>query len=59
MFGMVYDQAQRGLRLNTPEAIHGSLLGYKELFLEGKMVSARDLARVGPKTWLTRSFSSS
>ncbi|POY71739.1 putative Non-specific serine/threonine protein kinase [Rhodotorula taiwanensis] len=37
MFGMVYDQAQRGLRLNTPEAIHGSLLGYKELFLEGKM----------------------
>ena len=38
MFGMVYDQAQRGLRLNTPEAIHGSLLGYKELFLEGKMV---------------------
>lgn len=38
MFGMVYDQAQRGLRLHTPEAIHGSLLGYKELFLEGKMV---------------------
>ncbi|BGP55274.1 hypothetical protein JCM8202_000651 [Rhodotorula sphaerocarpa] len=37
MFGMVYDQAQRGLRLHTPEAIHGSLLGYKELFLEGKM----------------------
>ncbi|BGP15830.1 hypothetical protein JCM10213_005686 [Rhodosporidiobolus nylandii] len=37
MFGMVYDQAQRGFKLNTPEAIHGSLLGYKELFLEGKM----------------------
>lgn len=37
MFGMVYDQAQRGFKSNTPEAIHGSLLGYKELFLEGKM----------------------
>jgi len=37
MFTMVYDQAQRGFKSNTPEAIHGSLLGYKELFLEGKM----------------------
>ncbi|GAA5903699.1 hypothetical protein JCM6882_003390 [Rhodosporidiobolus microsporus] len=37
MFSMVYDQAQGGFKLNTPEAIHGSLLGYKELFLEGKM----------------------
>ncbi|BGP07821.1 phosphatidylinositol kinase-related protein kinase tor1 [Rhodotorula toruloides] len=37
MFGMVYEQAQRGFKLNTAEAIHGSLLGYKELFLEGKM----------------------
>jgi FKBP12-rapamycin complex-associated protein len=37
-YNMVYEQAQRGFRLNTPEAIHGSLLGYKELFLEGKMV---------------------
>ncbi|GAA5970883.1 hypothetical protein JCM11641_004492 [Rhodosporidiobolus odoratus] len=37
MFGMVYTQAQLGFDLRTPEAIHGSLLGYKELFLEGKM----------------------
>ncbi|KAL8292423.1 hypothetical protein RQP46_001035 [Phenoliferia psychrophenolica] len=35
-FNMVFEQAQRGLKLNTPEAIHGSLLGYRELFLEGK-----------------------
>lgn len=40
MFAMVYEQAQRGFKLNTPEAIHGSLLGCKELFLEGKMVRA-------------------
>jgi FKBP12-rapamycin complex-associated protein len=38
-YNMVLEQAQRGFKLNTPEAIHGSLLGYKELFLEGKMVS--------------------
>lgn len=37
-YDMVLEQAQRGFKLNTPEAIHGSLLGYKELFLEGKMV---------------------
>ncbi|KAI5480415.1 FKBP12-rapamycin complex-associated protein [Pseudohyphozyma bogoriensis] len=35
-FNMVYEQAQRGFKINTAEAIHGSLLGYKELFLEGK-----------------------
>ncbi|KAM0752153.1 FAT-domain-containing protein [Meredithblackwellia eburnea MCA 4105] len=35
-FNMVFDQAQRGFKLNTPEAIHGSLLGYKELIVEGK-----------------------
>lgn len=40
---MVLDQAQRGLKLNTPEAIHGSLLGYKELFLQGKAVSVQTL----------------
>ncbi|GJN89148.1 hypothetical protein Rhopal_002122-T1 [Rhodotorula paludigena] len=40
MFAMVYEQAQRGFKLNTPEAIHGSLLGCKELFLEGKMFMA-------------------
>ncbi|KAK4703758.1 serine/threonine-protein kinase mTOR, partial [Phenoliferia sp. Uapishka_3] len=35
-FLMVFEQAQRGFKLNTPEAIHGSLLGYKELFVEGR-----------------------
>lgn len=35
---MVFEQAQRGFKLNTPEAIHGSLLGYKELFLNGTTV---------------------
>jgi FKBP12-rapamycin complex-associated protein len=34
---MVLEQAQRGFKINTPESIHGSLLGYKELFLEGKL----------------------
>lgn len=38
---MVLKQAQEGFKLNTPEGIHGSLLGYKELFLEGKMVSVK------------------
>ena len=33
---MVLEQAQRGFSLNSPEAIHGSLLGYKELFVHGK-----------------------
>lgn len=46
MFGMVYDQAQRGFKYNTPEAIHGSLLGYKELFLEGKMFMHERYAEV-------------
>lgn len=35
---MVFEQAQRGFKLGTSEAIHGSLLGYKELFLEGQTV---------------------
>ncbi|KAM0787611.1 hypothetical protein ACM66B_003678 [Microbotryomycetes sp. NB124-2] len=35
-FTLVFEQAQRGFKLNFPEAIHGSLLGYKELFLEGQ-----------------------
>jgi hypothetical protein len=35
---MVFEQAQRGLKINTPDAIHGSLLGYKELFLNAGMV---------------------
>ena len=35
-FGMVFEQAQRGFKLGTAEAVHGSLLGYKELFLQGK-----------------------
>lgn len=38
MFTMVLEQAQRGLKLNTHEAIHGSLLGFKELFLQSKTV---------------------
>lgn len=38
-YNMVFEQAQRGFKLNTPEAIHGSLLGYKELFLNGTTVS--------------------
>lgn len=38
---MVFEQAQRGFKLGTSEAIHGSLLGYKELFLEGQTVRAK------------------
>lgn len=33
-FAMVYDQAQRGFKLGSADAIHGSLLAYKELVLE-------------------------
>lgn len=36
-FLMVYDQAQKGFRMNTGDSIHGSLLGYKELFTNGGM----------------------
>lgn len=38
VISMVFEQAQRGFKLGTSEAIHGSLLGYKELFLEGQTV---------------------
>lgn len=44
---MVFDQAQRGLKYNTPEAIHGSLLGYKELFLQGSAVSVPSVREFG------------
>jgi FKBP12-rapamycin complex-associated protein len=37
-YAMVFEQAQRGFRINTGDAIHGSLLGYKELFTNGNMV---------------------
>jgi hypothetical protein len=38
-FRMVFDQAQRGLKSTNPDTIHGSLLGFKELFVSGRMVS--------------------
>ncbi|GAA93365.1 uncharacterized protein L969DRAFT_91224 [Mixia osmundae IAM 14324] len=34
---MVFEQAQRGFKMATPDAIHGSLLGYQELFLRAGM----------------------
>ncbi|KAI8458016.1 atypical/PIKK/FRAP protein kinase [Phakopsora pachyrhizi] len=34
-FSMVLQQAQKGFKLGTSDAIHGSLLGIKELILEG------------------------
>lgn len=37
-YGMVYEQAAKGFRSNSLEAIHGSLLGYQELFLRAGMV---------------------
>jgi len=37
-YGMVYEQAAKGFRLNSLEAIHGSLLGYQELFSRAGMV---------------------
>lgn len=38
-YAMVFEQAQRGFKIASAEAIHGSLLGYKELFTNGNMVS--------------------
>jgi serine/threonine-protein kinase mTOR len=35
---MVFEQAQRGFKINTPDAVHGSLLGYQELFSKSGMV---------------------
>jgi FKBP12-rapamycin complex-associated protein len=37
-YSMVYDQAAKGFKLNTADAIHGSLLGYQELFQRAGMV---------------------
>ena len=37
-FAMVFEQAQKGFKSNNGDAIHGSLLGYKELFTNGNMV---------------------
>ncbi|SCZ93158.1 BZ3500_MvSof-1268-A1-R1_Chr6-2g08497 [Microbotryum saponariae] len=39
-YNMVFGQAQIGFKTGYPETIHGSLLGYKELFLEGKLFMA-------------------
>lgn len=36
-FTLVLDQIQKGFKINSTESIHGSLLAYKELFLQGKM----------------------
>lgn len=38
-YAMVFEQAQKGFKMATGDAIHGSLLGYKELFTNGNMVS--------------------
>lgn len=38
-YALVFEQAQRGFKMNTGDAIHGSLLGYKELFTNANMVS--------------------
>lgn len=37
-YAMVFEQAQKGFKMNTGDTIHGSLLGYKELFTNGGMV---------------------
>lgn len=37
-YQMVFEQAQRGFKMGTPDAIHGSLLGYKELIVEAGSV---------------------
>ena len=39
---LVYEQASKGLKLNTSDSIHGSLLGYQELFLRAGMVRFLD-----------------
>ena len=56
-YAMVFEQAQRGFKMATGDAIHGSLLGYKELFTNGNMVSLPDLAvntDVRLKDWFSR-----
>ena len=37
-YTFVLEQAQKGFKLGTGDAIHGSLLGYKELFTNANMV---------------------
>lgn len=38
-YTMVYEQGVKGLKINTADAIHGSLLAYKELLLNTGMVN--------------------
>lgn len=39
-YNMVFDQAQRGFKINSSDSIHGSLLAYQELFTSAGMVGA-------------------
>jgi len=38
----IYEEAERGLKMNTVEAIHGSLMAVQELLQHSKTVSGSD-----------------
>lgn len=40
-FKKIYDEAQKGLKLNNSDSIHGSLLALRELIITGKFVDGK------------------